>query len=90
MFSILLYGLDLLGLPGSFQAALHGVLTAKEFDQAIRDTMVCGGCTCSRSSFIGACLGAQVPRTLNNTSFLLLTTDFANSYLPKKMLSFPF
>ncbi|CAB1326815.1 unnamed protein product [Coregonus sp. 'balchen'] len=48
------------GLPGAFQAALHGVLTAKEFDQAIRDTMVCGGCTCSRSSFIGACLGAQV------------------------------
>ncbi|XP_064869858.1 selenoprotein J [Oncorhynchus nerka] len=48
------------GLPGSFQAALHGVLTAKEFDQAIRDTMVCGGCTCSRSSFIGACLGAQI------------------------------
>ncbi|XP_070988984.1 crystallin J1A-like [Oncorhynchus clarkii lewisi] len=48
------------GLPGSFQAALHGVLAAKEFDQAIRDTMVCGGCTCSRSSFIGACLGAQI------------------------------
>uniref|UniRef100_A0A3P8XKF3 Selenoprotein J n=1 Tax=Esox lucius TaxID=8010 RepID=A0A3P8XKF3_ESOLU len=47
-------------LPGSFQAALHGVLTAKEFDQAVRDTMTCGGCTCSRSSFIGACLGAQV------------------------------
>ncbi|KAK6311203.1 hypothetical protein J4Q44_G00192580 [Coregonus suidteri] len=22
--------------------------------------MVCGGCTCSRSSFIGACLGAQI------------------------------
>lgn len=52
---------DLLsGLPGAFQAALHGVLTAKHYEQAIRDTMSCGGCTCSRGSFIGACLGAQV------------------------------
>ncbi|KAI7809917.1 selenoprotein J [Triplophysa rosa] len=47
-------------LPGAFQAALHGVLTAKSYEQAIRDTMSCGGCTCSRSSFIGACIGAQV------------------------------
>uniref|UniRef100_A0A3Q3MBB3 Selenoprotein J n=1 Tax=Mastacembelus armatus TaxID=205130 RepID=A0A3Q3MBB3_9TELE len=49
-----------LGLPGAFQAALHGVLTAKQYEQAIRDTMSCGGCTCSRGSFIGACLGAQI------------------------------
>ncbi|KAG9351075.1 hypothetical protein JZ751_024965 [Albula glossodonta] len=48
------------GLPGAFQAALHGVLTAVEFDTAIRDTMRCGGCTSSRGSFIGACLGAQL------------------------------
>uniref|UniRef100_A0A8C2DQ85 Selenoprotein J n=1 Tax=Cyprinus carpio TaxID=7962 RepID=A0A8C2DQ85_CYPCA len=48
------------GLPGAFQAALHGVLTASGYEQAIRDTMSCGGCTCSRSSFIGACIGAQV------------------------------
>ncbi|KAG7524495.1 hypothetical protein JOB18_012696 [Solea senegalensis] len=48
-----------IGLPGAFQAALHGVLTAKQYEQAIRDTMSCGGCTCSRGSFIGACLGAQ-------------------------------
>uniref|UniRef100_A0A3B3C064 Selenoprotein J n=1 Tax=Oryzias melastigma TaxID=30732 RepID=A0A3B3C064_ORYME len=41
-------------------AALHGVLTAKSFETAVRDTMSCGGCTCSRGSFIGACLGAQV------------------------------
>ncbi|KAJ8409547.1 hypothetical protein AAFF_G00229480 [Aldrovandia affinis] len=50
----------ILALPGAFQAALHGVLTAGDFDQAVRDTMHCGGCTCSRSSFIGACLGAQI------------------------------
>lgn len=48
------------GLPGAFQAALHGVLTGSGYEQAIRDTMSCGGCTCSRSSFIGACIGAQV------------------------------
>ncbi|KAG5847366.1 hypothetical protein ANANG_G00125280 [Anguilla anguilla] len=48
------------GLPGAFQAALHGVLTAGDFTEAVRDTMRCGGCTCSRSSFIGACLGAQI------------------------------
>ncbi|KAM3604832.1 uncharacterized protein V6R79_016806 [Siganus canaliculatus] len=51
---------DLSGLPGAFQAALHGVLTATSYEQAVRDTMSCGGCTCSRGSFIGACLGAQV------------------------------
>uniref|UniRef100_A0A096LR69 Selenoprotein J n=1 Tax=Poecilia formosa TaxID=48698 RepID=A0A096LR69_POEFO len=47
-------------LPGAFQAALHGVLTAEHFEAAIRDTMSCGGCTCSRASFIGACVGAQI------------------------------
>uniref|UniRef100_A0A3Q2WHL4 Selenoprotein J n=1 Tax=Haplochromis burtoni TaxID=8153 RepID=A0A3Q2WHL4_HAPBU len=51
---------DVSGLPGAFQAALHGVLTATRYETAVRDTMSCGGCTCSRGSFIGACLGAQV------------------------------
>ncbi|TWW72955.1 Crystallin J1A [Takifugu flavidus] len=49
-----------IGLPGAFQAALYGVLTAHNYVEAVRDTMSCGGCTCSRGSFIGACLGAQV------------------------------
>lgn len=47
-------------LPGAFQAALHGVLTLSRLDEAVRDTMRRGGCTASRASFIGACLGAQV------------------------------
>ncbi|TNN72243.1 Crystallin J1C [Liparis tanakae] len=46
-------------LPGAFQGALHGVLTLKQLDEAVRDTMRCGGCTSSRASFIGACFGAQ-------------------------------
>uniref|UniRef100_G3NBJ1 Selenoprotein J n=1 Tax=Gasterosteus aculeatus aculeatus TaxID=481459 RepID=G3NBJ1_GASAC len=40
--------------------ALHGVLKLKQLDEAVRDTMRCGGCTASRASFIGACFGAQV------------------------------
>ncbi|CAB1431190.1 unnamed protein product, partial [Pleuronectes platessa] len=40
--------------------ALHGVLTLTQLDEAVRDTMRCGGCTASRASFIGACLGAQI------------------------------
>ncbi|GLD55063.1 crystallin J1B-like protein [Lates japonicus] len=46
-------------LPGAFQGALHGVLTLNQLDEAVRDTMRCGGCTASRASFIGACFGAQ-------------------------------
>lgn len=56
---------DVSGLPGAFQAALHGVLTATRYETAVRDTMSCGGCTCSRGSFIGACLGAQVGLSAN-------------------------
>ncbi|KAJ4925261.1 hypothetical protein JOQ06_017996 [Pogonophryne albipinna] len=46
-------------LPDAFQGALHGVLKLKQLDEAVRDTMRCGGCTSSRASFIGACFGAQ-------------------------------
>jgi len=60
------------GLPGAFQAALHGVLTATRYEQAVRDTMSCGGCTCSRGSFIGACLGAQVWLCANLTLVLVI------------------
>ncbi|KAG7242268.1 hypothetical protein INR49_024024 [Caranx melampygus] len=49
-----------IALPGAFQGALHGILTLNQLDEAVRDTMRCGGCTASRSSFIGACFGAQV------------------------------
>ncbi|XP_054622378.1 crystallin J1A-like isoform X2 [Dunckerocampus dactyliophorus] len=48
-----------IALPGAFQGALHGVLTLKQLDEAVRNTMRCGGCTASRASFIGACFGAQ-------------------------------
>ncbi|KAI3354767.1 hypothetical protein L3Q82_004593 [Scortum barcoo] len=48
-----------IALPGAFQGALHGVLKLNQLEEAVRDTMRCGGCTASRSSFIGACFGAQ-------------------------------
>lgn len=65
-------GADVLsGLPGAFQAALHGALTAKHYEQAVRDTMSCGGCTSSRGSFIGACLGAQVGLCANLTFIII-------------------
>lgn len=66
-------GADVLsGLPGAFQAALHGALTAKHYEQAIRDTMSCGGCTSSRGSFIGACMGAQVGLCANLTFIIII------------------
>ncbi|KAI4807001.1 hypothetical protein KUCAC02_017781 [Chaenocephalus aceratus] len=46
-------------LPDAFQGALHGVLKLNQLDEAVRDTMRCGGCTSSRASFIGACFRAQ-------------------------------
>ena len=47
-------------LPGSFQSALQGALTAKDYMLGIRTTIKVGGCNASRSGFIGACLAAQV------------------------------
>uniref|UniRef100_A0A3P8TWA4 Selenoprotein J n=1 Tax=Amphiprion percula TaxID=161767 RepID=A0A3P8TWA4_AMPPE len=35
-------------------------LIPTQYEAAVRDTMSRGGCTCSRGSFIGACLGAQI------------------------------
>uniref|UniRef100_A0A8C4ZPS5 Uncharacterized protein n=1 Tax=Gadus morhua TaxID=8049 RepID=A0A8C4ZPS5_GADMO len=53
--------------------ALHGLLTHSRLEEAVRDTMRCGGCTSSRASFIGACFGAQVrggiPESWRNRTF---------------------
>ena len=45
--------------PGSFQGALHAVLTSKSYTEAIRKTIRAGGCNCSRSVFAGAMSGAK-------------------------------
>ena len=44
--------------PGSFQGALHTVLTSTSYSEGIRKTIRAGGCNCSRSVFAGAMSGA--------------------------------
>lgn len=45
--------------PGSFLGAIHSVQTADSFEEAVRQTLLAGGCTCSRAFFIGAMVGAR-------------------------------
>jgi len=45
--------------PGSFLGALHAMMTSEKFEEAVRKTIVAGGCNCSRSFFIGAMMGAK-------------------------------
>ena len=46
-------------LPGSFQGSLVSIIGAKSYPDAIRETVLCGGDSCSRANLIGACLGAK-------------------------------
>ena len=46
-------------LPGSFQSSLVSIINAKNYPDAIRETILCGGDSCTRANFIGACLGAK-------------------------------
>merc|ERR1712102_208972 len=45
--------------PGSFLGALHAVQTSQSYSEAVRKTIIAGGCNCSRVFFIGAMLGAK-------------------------------
>ena len=45
--------------PGSFQGAIHAVLTSEDYATAVRKTIRAGGCCCSRALFIGAMAGAK-------------------------------
>lgn len=46
-------------LPGSFQSSLVSLVGAVSYSDAIRETILCGGDSCSRANLIGACLGAK-------------------------------
>ena len=46
-------------LPFSFCGMIHGVAAAKDYPTAIRNSILAGGDSGSRSSFIGACLAAK-------------------------------
>ena len=39
--------------PGSFLGALHAVLSSQSYPEAVRKTIIAGGCNCSRAFFIG-------------------------------------
>jgi len=45
--------------PGSFMGAIHAVETSQTYQEAVRKTILAGGCNCSRSFFIGAMMGAK-------------------------------
>ena len=45
--------------PGSFLGALHAVLNSDGFESAVRQTILAGGCNCSRAFLAGAVLGAR-------------------------------
>ncbi len=44
--------------PGTFNSAVHSILTSKNYKEAISKTIKAGGCNCSRANFIGAYFAA--------------------------------
>jgi len=46
-------------MPGSFQSSLVSIIGATSYADAIRETILCGGDSCTRGILIGACLGAK-------------------------------
>jgi len=40
--------------PGTFNSAVHSIITSKNYKSAILKTIRAGGCNCSRSNFIGS------------------------------------
>jgi hypothetical protein len=45
--------------PASFMLSSHIILNSTSFEDGVRGNILAGGCNCSRSMFIGACLGAK-------------------------------
>jgi len=44
--------------PGTFNGALHAIMTSKNFKTAVIKTIKAGGCNCSRANFVGAYFAA--------------------------------
>lgn len=44
--------------PGSFQGAIHAVMTSTSFAEGVRRNIRAGGCNCSRANLAGSILGA--------------------------------
>ena len=46
-------------IPGSFQGALHTILTSTDFVSGVRTEIGGSGASCPRACAVGACLAAQ-------------------------------
>ena len=44
--------------PGTFNGAIHAIITSKSFKTAVVKTIKAGGCNCSRANFVGAYFAA--------------------------------
>ena len=44
--------------PGTFNGAIHSIITSKSFKTAVIKTIKAGGCNCSRANFVGAYFAA--------------------------------
>jgi len=66
-------------LPGSLQGALHSFLQCQEqntdYIQAVRNTIVAGGCNCSRGNYLGSLLGARGGMAALPQSWMERVTD---------------
>lgn len=56
---LILFFLLVVAIAEVFQCSLHVLITAKSYVNGVRNTLVAGGCNCSRATFVGACLAAQ-------------------------------
>ena len=45
--------------PGTFNSAVHSIITSKNYKRAVLKTIRAGGCNCSRSNFIGSFFAAS-------------------------------
>lgn len=73
--------------PGSFQGALHAVLTTTTYAEAVRKTIRAGGCNCSRALFIGAMCGARYGISGIPVEWILATTN-GQSILEKALKAY--
>ena len=44
--------------PGTFNSAIHSILTSTNYKTAVLKTIKAGGCNCSRVNFVGAYFAA--------------------------------
>ena len=45
--------------PGTFNGAIHAIITSKNYKNAVIKTIRAGGCNCSRANFVGAYFAAK-------------------------------